>query len=111
MRRACRCGNTYVPTSARAHRCPECEVRYQAARNARPERAIYDRAWGAESRGLRREQGKCHTCGATSDLTVDHPTRWVLCRSCHATLENDRRREAAQGRGAVGRREALPRYA
>lgn len=74
-------------------RCAVCEADYQRRRNARPERRIYKGDWPAESLTLRHAQPWCSTCGSTDDLTVDHPTRAVLCRSCHMTLENARRRE------------------
>lgn len=72
---------------------------------------LYDSAWRKHSRERIAEIGMCMCvapdchrndvyssvtlCGQGSDLTVDHPTDDVLCRSCHATRENARRQERA----------------
>jgi hypothetical protein len=60
----------------------------------------YDPAWALHSRARIRAEGRCHFCGATVDLTTDHPTDLVLCRSCHGALEAERRR---LGRSRGGR--------
>jgi hypothetical protein len=63
-------------------------------RNAKPERvALYTPEWGRESRQRRAEQPYCTVAGCERlDLTVDHPTRAVLCRRHHSQLEAERRR-------------------
>lgn len=72
-------------------RCHACELAWQSRRNQRPARAIYRGDWPAESRAIRDAQPWCSVCSRLTDLTVDHPTRAVLCRPCHARLENERR--------------------
>jgi len=84
-------------------RCASCEAARQASRNALPSRDIYDSAWRTESLQLRAREPWCHASAHVSgcdplDLTVDHPTRLVLSRSCHAVLENARRRAMREGR-------------
>lgn len=102
MRRPClECG-ALVSGSGRS-RCLVHERAYQARRNRRVERSIYGGDWPAESRALRAQQPWCSTCGADSDLTVDHPTRAVLCRRCHARLENSRRRGVSKTGSVSGR--------
>jgi hypothetical protein len=66
-------------------------------RNARPERvALYGGDWPAESRRIREGHPFCTVMGCQRlDLTVDHPTRDVLCRRHHGQLEA--RRRAARG--------------
>ncbi len=44
----------------------------------------YGSAWQRESRALRTAASRCADCGATVDLTVDHPTRDVVCRRCNS---------------------------
>lgn len=82
-----------------ATRCPRHEAVWQARRNADPaRRARYGGSWNAESRAVRKAQPWCSSCGATTDLTVDHGPqgeRTVLCRPCHARLEHERRRLGA----------------
>jgi hypothetical protein len=46
---------------------------------------IYSPQWEAHSRQRRTEQMWCEDCGATDDLTVDHPTDDVLCRACNSS--------------------------
>lgn len=87
---------------ARQARCVRCERLWHAKRNARPGRAIYGGTWPGESLAFRRAEPWCHalrhaaTCDER-DLTVDHPTRLVLSRQCHAALENERRRSRMGG--------------
>jgi len=57
-----------------AGRCP-CRTR--TARG-------YDNNWAGHSAQRRREQWWCADCGAVADLTVDHPTDDVVCRSCNS---------------------------
>ena len=95
MRRACLVAGCPALTSRT--RCPAHERAWQAARNARPERAIYRGSWPAESRAIRAAQPWCSACGSGGDLTVDHPTRAVLCRRCHGRLEARRRAQGREG--------------
>jgi hypothetical protein len=93
MARAClgygghRCGG-FVTLRGR---CDKCRAAFENARNRRPWRMKYDSAWAKESADIRADQPWCTSCGTTNDLTVDHPTRSVLCRSCHSALEARRR--------------------
>lgn len=64
-------------------RCRDCERRFQAARNRRPERGIYGGKWRAVSKAAREEQPFCSLCYAIDDLTLDHTSGMVVCRSCH----------------------------
>jgi len=67
----------------------------QRKRNAQPRRRmLYDAAWVKESRGVRDRVGVCQVsgCSKRDELTVDHPTRAVLCRTHHGELEAARRR-------------------
>jgi len=73
-------------------RCRPCYLRRQQARNRTAERTIYDGDWARHSAQRRAEEGGCSVCGATRDLTVDHPTDAVLCRTHHGQLEARRRR-------------------
>ena len=51
----------------------------------------YGGGWELTSKRLRRGK-RCVICGTALDLTVDHPTLAVLCRSHHVRLEGLRRR-------------------
>lgn len=71
------------PNLTRTTRCPACESRHQSARNrARPQ---YAGSWPRLSRQARKSQPWCTRCGATADLTLDHETGTVECRSCNAS--------------------------
>lgn len=90
------CRRTFAASGLVDGRCPSCQRARDAARNAAPARAIYRGTWPTESQAARDAQPWCSRCGKTTDLTVDHgPSglgRTVLCRSCHSSVENDRRR-------------------
>ena len=43
----------------------------------------YGSEWQRYSRAKRAQQPWCSTCGRTDDLTTDHTTDAVYCRSCH----------------------------
>ncbi len=91
------CLEPYCPVPTYRSRCTEHERAYE---RRRPGRHIYGRKWKAHSRRRRAEEPRCVIVGCEgTDLTVDHPTDAVLCRSHHAELENGRRRAA---RGGVG---------
>lgn len=78
----------------KGRRCTRHESQRQRTRNADPKRIVlYKGDWPAESRRIRAEQPWCSVCYSERDLTVDHPTRAVLCRSHHARLEARRRRD------------------
>lgn len=64
-------------------RCDSCRRARQSARNRKPSRAIYGGSWRAVSKKAREEQPFCSVCYATDDLTLDHTTGMVVCRSCH----------------------------
>ena len=84
------------PTGGLAERtrCADCEREYQRRYNARPERkALYGGEWQRHRRERMAEQPHCSVGGcASADLTVDHGTDWVLCRSHHLALEARRKR-------------------
>src|SRR5688572_30944410 len=69
--------------ATRHGRCDGCRSRFQATRNAKPGRSIYKGGWAAVSRRARAEQPWCSLCYKTDDLTLDHTTGMVVCRSCH----------------------------
>jgi 5-methylcytosine-specific restriction enzyme A len=64
-------------------RCPDCERIRQRNRNRR--RLQYLGTWAATSRRARKAQPWCTRCGTTTDLTLDHETGTVECRSCNAS--------------------------
>lgn len=111
MQRPCLdCGIPFDAKSRNVHRCPTCERKHNAKRNASPERrALYGGGWAAESRAIRAAEPWCHSqdvglggCPVVgvSMLTVDHPTRKPLCRHHHGRLEASRQRFiAVQQRG------------
>lgn len=43
----------------------------------------YGSEWQRYSKAKRAAQPWCSTCGRTDDLTTDHTTDAVYCRSCH----------------------------
>ncbi len=102
MKRLCLCEGCAVhgmerqcSATTEKTRCRACETQYQrprdAKRNADPKRKeLYGGDWPAKSRRLRKLQPWCTVCSGTVSLTVDHPTRAVLCRPCHARLESQR---------------------
>lgn len=73
-------------------RCVDCERAYQQQRGSTTERG-YGSAWQTESRDIRAAHPWCSwpECGVTNDLTVDHPSRRVFCRTHHQLLEAQRR--------------------
>lgn len=86
------CIEQRCPRLTTATRCAEHESGFQQRRNARPERReLYLGDWPAESRAIRQAHPYCSECGSVDQLTVDHPTRRVFCRSCHGRLEASRR--------------------
>lgn len=81
------CGNAGPGT-----RCPHHQRLRERKRNANPRRReLYTADWAETSRALRIEQPWCGRCGRVDDLTVDHPTLLVWCRSCHSGVEARRR--------------------
>lgn len=73
-------------------RCPAHTRAKVAARNSEPRRLLlYSPDWRRESAAIREAQPWCDQCGATTQLSVDHPTRRVWCRSCHSKTEARRR--------------------
>lgn len=64
-------------------RCYPCEQARQRARNA--SRPQYAGAWRATSRRARKAIPYCARCGTTADLTLDHETGQVECRSCNSS--------------------------
>src|SRR6478609_9064475 len=76
----------------RRTRCKSCQRERDAARNSSPARvALYGGDWASESRTIRLNSPRCVVCGIGTDLTVDHPTRSVYCRSHHSEMEAERR--------------------
>lgn len=65
-------------------RCRSCELAHQRARNA-ARKAQYGGTWAATSRRARRARPICARCGRTDDLTLDHETGQVECRSCNSS--------------------------
>lgn len=64
-------------------RCYACHLARQRARNAaRPQ---YAGTWRATSKRARKAVGHCVRCGTTADLTLDHETGQVECRSCNSS--------------------------
>ena len=91
-----RCGRTQ-----KGPRCTDHEAAFQRWRNAQPGRkAVYQGDWPAESRAIRRANPYCSVCGSVDELTVDHPTRSVFCRTHHGELEARRRAEAKATRSS-----------
>lgn len=79
---------------ARGTRCAAHEVEHQRRRNqSRPQ---YVGSWAATSRRARKEQPWCTRCQASDELTLDHETGTVLCKSCNSA----RRRNVGEVRGA-----------
>ena len=72
-------------------RCPNHARQKEQRRTGRDK---YDYQWQQLSRQLRAQTPWCGVCGSGLDLTVDHPTRAVLCRSHHSALEAERRSQA-----------------
>lgn len=90
MRRCIERGCTRTGTGTR---CPAHQRERERKRNANPKRReLYTAQWAETSRALRAEQPWCGRCGKVEDLTVDHPTLSVWCRSCHSGMEARRRR-------------------
>lgn len=87
------CDEPGCPTLVHGVRCARHERNRQQIRNAQPERvALYRGDWPAESRRLREQQPWCSVDGCErTDLSVDHPTRSVLCLHHHGQLEARRR--------------------
>lgn len=121
---------TATPTSGRCPRClPEYRARNAKRRKPkdeakRTERGLRVRAehhaivgtrrWRRTAEVVKRRDGfACVLCGATERLTVDHVDGargsenpydpdgcQTLCRSCHARVENERRRRVRRGGGS-----------
>lgn len=72
---------------AQSTRCPTHEAERQQVRNA--SRPQYSGAWRALSRKARRQQPWCTRCGRRDDLTLDHQTGTVECRSCNSSHRRD----------------------
>lgn len=70
-------------TRSTTSRCGPCQGNRDRERNTR--RTQYQGPWQAYSRQRRREQPWCSICQATTDLTVDHDTDLVMCRSCNSS--------------------------
>lgn len=68
-------------------RCVSCERRRQRRRNEI--RVQYKGGWRTLSRRARAAQPWCTRCGALDDLTLDHETLDVECRSCNASHRRD----------------------
>lgn len=64
-------------------RCPNCERIRQRNRNRR--RLQYAGTWKTRSQQARAAQPWCTRCHTTTDLTLDHETGTVECRSCNAS--------------------------
>lgn len=79
-----RCGAHAIRTRCPAHeRAYQWWRSHQASRRLPDGRPYYGAAWQRYSRAERERQGRCAVCGATVDLTLDHATGLVGCRSCH----------------------------
>ncbi len=66
------------------HGCPTLVERgYCTAHRTTTTQRGYDYQWQKVSKAARAAQPWCSTCGRTDDLTVDHTTDAVYCRSCH----------------------------
>jgi hypothetical protein len=70
-----------------SHRCPTCQKDRDRRRNAR--RLQYKGTWEVTSRKARKAQPWCTRCGATTDLTLDHESGTVECRSCNSRHRRD----------------------
>lgn len=81
------CGVRCHPTRWAGGRCPPCDRRRQRARNRR--RTQYQGDWQRRSREARRAEPWCHRPGCpaplTCNLTYDHETGTVECRSCNSS--------------------------
>lgn len=64
--------------------CVSCRSVREAKRNA-ARGNLYGQAWQKLSRQARALQGWCTRCGSTVDLTLDHETMTVECRSCNSS--------------------------
>jgi 5-methylcytosine-specific restriction endonuclease McrA len=67
--------------------CPYCRgevARGQRCRCRTTTARGYGHAWQQHSKARRSEDDHCTDCGATDDLTVDHPTDDVVCRACNS---------------------------
>lgn len=65
-------------------RCYPCHLARERARNT-ARRNLYGGAWRATSKRARKAVGHCVRCGTTADLTLDHETGQVECRSCNSS--------------------------
>jgi hypothetical protein len=80
------------PLMTEGTRCPEHERAFQRAREEKPNRAVYRGSSRRMSRAARAAEPWCHRpgpdgtpCGRTPDLTYDHETGTVECRSCNSS--------------------------
>lgn len=74
------------------YRCRPCQRTRDHVRNT--SREYRHAAWQRLSRAQRAAVGFCVRCGRTDDLTLDHETGQVECRSCNSS----HRREPLDGR-------------
>lgn len=63
--------------------CLVCRTKREAKRNLE-RRPIYGGDWAKTSRAAREETPWCSVCFSTTDLTLDHETGTVQCRSCNS---------------------------
>lgn len=75
-------------------RCPTCEANVQRARN-KARAHLYGGSWPRVSKAARAREPWCHCtrtgchgnlfpCASGGDLTLDHETGQVECRSCNS---------------------------
>lgn len=78
----------------KGRRCPQCEGQHQRARN-KARVHLYGGDWPRLSRAARAAEPWCHCvrtnchgdyfpCATSGDLTLDHETGQVECRSCNS---------------------------
>lgn len=65
---------------------PRCGPHTRTFNKARNQaRTQYHGTWQATSRAARKAQPWCTRCGTGQDLTLDHETGTVECRSCNSS--------------------------
>lgn len=68
-------------------RCRPCELEHQRRRSRA--RLQYQGSWKRASQWARRAQPFCSVCGTPYDLTLDHETGQVQCRSHNSAHRRD----------------------
>lgn len=78
------CLDCGTPTRNPGGRCRPHELEHQRRRNQK-RKDLYGGDWARRSREARRAQPACAICGTPFDLTLDHETGEVQCRSHNAS--------------------------